>query len=556
MGGRALCGWILLGTVACASDGNPRHNPAELAHPSDTQSHIDTDADTGTVDTDTDTDTALTAELRIEPNPNRLAPWVYILTVDTNRATWLEVVITEPQQVRTLRFDTLTDHHEIDLLGLQPDRDNSIAVTVTDEGGDLLATEPEVVHPPNSAWVWNLTVEVADPRRMEPGYTLIRSLLYLYALDAMGKPVWRWGPDPDHEESAPILAHHLPNGNIRILLETGAGNHTNEIIEVNPRGNIVERWAAAGQVRPGVTPLDTPLFHHEVQTAPNDGLFVLSAIPVEVDDYPLSEDDPYAGTGPATIAADVVVELGLDGTARQTWPLEQLLDVTRIGYGSLQTDYWRPDLGEGVADWSHANAIHYDTTSDSLIVSTRHQDAVFSLDRGSGELNWILGPHENWGSAHQHLLLEPVGQTSWPYHQHAPALTNTGTLIMFDNGNFRASPPDQQTRPEDNASRLVEYRVDPVAMTVEEVWSWGMERGQYSLAQGDADPLPITGNVLAVWGNIVDPDDGVRARVVEVTRDDPPEVVFELAWGDDSQRYRAERIPSLYADGVETVTIK
>jgi len=40
--------------------------------------------------------------------------------------------------------------------------------------------------------------------------------------------------------------------------------------------------------------------------------------------------------------------------------------------------------------------------------------------------------------------------------------------------------------------------------------------------------------------------------VIEVTHTDPPEVVFDLAQVDGSTLYRAERVASLYPDGVET----
>ena len=121
--------------------------------------------------------------------------------------------------------------------------------------------------------------------------------------------------------------------------------------------------------------------------------------------------------------------------------------------------------------------------------------------------------------------------------------------MVFDNGNWRASPWDSRTPDRLNQSRAVEYRVDPVAMTVEQVWSYGWERGPKSFVSrmGDANLLPITNNVLITFGNMPNADDGVAARIVEVTHSEPADVVFELAITDGSGRYRAERTPSLYA---------
>ena len=110
-----------------------------------------------------------------------------------------------------------------------------------------------------------------------------------------------------------------------------------------------------------------------------------------------------------------VVEFFPDGTLRREWLLTDIIDPTRIGYDSLN------QTADG-RDWAHANAVVYDPSDDTFIASLRHQDAVIKFSRATGELVWILGPHDNWTAEFQPFLLHPIDTPfEWQYHQHASA---------------------------------------------------------------------------------------------------------------------------------------
>ena len=134
-------------------------------------------------------------------------------------------------------------------------------------------------------------------------------------------------------------------------------------------------------------------------------------------------------------------------------------------------------------------------------------------------------------------------------------ITSDGTIVLFDNGNFRHRPFDGLV--DQNYSRAVEYSIDPGRMTVSEVWSWGGPGDElyFSAALGDANWLPKTGNVLVTDGFRVDPGPPLSryARLVEVTRTKPAQKVFEIILKDPKgfesvgwRVYRSERLPSLY----------
>jgi len=266
------------------------------------------------------------------------------------------------------------------------------------------------------------------------------------------------------------------------------------------------------------------------------------------------------------VVGDVVVEFRRNGDLVNEWSLLDILAPYRIGYDSLG-EGWNRVYGDpegGTRDWSHGNAVIYEERTDSLIVSLRSQDALVKISRQTGDLEWILGTSDGWRQNFDSYLLNAENDFEWPYHQHAPMLTPSGNILLFDNGNSRARPFQGRTEAADSYSRAVEYAIDEESMRVSEVWAYGGPGGEifYSSALGDADWLGTTGNVLVTDGARITDANGrasdnflggqVWARIVEVTHTSPAEKVFELLIRDESNEAggwyvtRSERLASLY----------
>jgi hypothetical protein len=226
-----------------------------------------------------------------------------------------------------------------------------------------------------------------------------------------------------------------------------------------------------------------------------------------------------------------------------------MLDPRRGGYGLFNNS-------QTLTDWSHSNAVLHDPRDDSIIVSVRNQDAVIKFGRTTGELEWILGPHDGWGPEFQQYLLTPVGEDfEWPYHTHAPMILPNGNLMVHDNGNFRARPFDPPLANSENYTRgAVEFAINEETMEVSQVWQYGKDAEEilYTPIVGDADAQPLTDNVLMTFGSPSfvngEQQSPPRSRIIEVNR--AGEVVFDLeVASSDGNRaivYRAERIPSMY----------
>ena len=147
------------------------------------------------------------------------------------------------------------------------------------------------------------------------------------------------------------------------------------------------------------------------------------------------------------------------------------------------------------ADWDHSNAIVYDEASDAYYVSVRHQDAIIKVNRSDETLEWILGTPANWESPFAEKRLTPVGEVTWPYHQHSPQWQDDGTLLLYDNGLGNPGLPGPM-----ETSRAVRYAVDSGTMTVAQVWEDEAEDFMAPIA-GDADRLP-DGSILVTDSSI------------------------------------------------------
>jgi len=534
---------------------------------------------------DEDTDNvspSITKSPDIVLDPNGNTPLAALLTLETNEQTRVSVQVDVIGGVEVnkatvsgddtsflIDFDNFDKSHSLPILGLSPDSSHSIEVTVFDKSGNATVIE-NILEVETGPLPDNFPpIEVTSkPNMMEPGVTIFTltgrggngSAIYIIAVDETGRVVWYFEPD------APVSdMRRLSNGNL--LFIQGAPT----ILEVDMLGNTVNQWFTSHttSTNESAIPVDALAFHHEVFEMENGNFLVLDLELRQVENYPTSETDPEAASENANVVGDVIMEFNRDGEIENSYSMLDMLDPLRIGYLSLASfyDFIFPAAPGGTRDWTHGNAVIHDPSDDSIIVSLRHQDAVVKFSRSTGDLIWILGPHENWDQAEfGPYLLDPTGENfRFQYHQHAPMVTTSGNILLFDNGNFRASPFDEKLPATENFSRAVEYSLNQETMEVEQVWEYGefINEPIYAPFLCDADQMPATGNVLITFGGITENELGepvdsgggakVSVRILEVTHTDNPEIVFDLSIVDESEivangwiTYRSERLPGLY----------
>jgi hypothetical protein len=533
--------WAFLAGLVTACGGDKAGADADADADTDADADADTDTDTD-VDTDVDVDATAdtaTSGLAVVMGPAitlaERAPLTARLMVATNLPTTLSVHLDDGERSWTLSWDEPSTEHEVPLVGARAERTVEVELEFSSGGLTLSAPGGSYTTPELPAVVVPVQPTVSDPTRMEPGYTLIPQGNWMTLLDAGGEVVWLAEADGGVHELLP--SGPAAEGTYRYL------SGRNRIIEVNAFGEVVGGWYSTGAPHPNLLPVAVRAMHHGFEELP-DGSMVTLSVERRFQPYPSAENNPRAPLVDAWVAGDILVHFDRSGAVRDEFPLLDRLDATRIAYDGVVGNYWENYFGDwtgDIKDWSHANAVHYDPASERYLLSLRHQDAVVALE-STGDVAWILAPPANWSAPYADLVLAPHPDLDvLPYHMHGAKFTASNRVILFDNGNRRASAFRTPTPAAEVFSRAIEFEIDESAWTFRPVWQYGMEEAIFSGSLGDADVLPITDNVLITWGNITNDSRGT-ARIQEVTRSG--ETVFDV-WVPTGTLFQTQRVPSL-----------
>lgn len=492
------------------------------------------------------------------------------LTAATDVPVTVSATVSSEQDEWTVDGEPSATDHELLLTGLRANTRYDVALDATDADGQTVTETTSFTTSELPADLPPLTVDVSKPGEMADGFTLFNvfrwpagenapddEIGWLIAVDSAGEIVWY--ATLDHRTDDLQL---LDNGH---LIYVGPDE---QIVELDRAGDVVRRWVATG-LRDDPPPqgaIEVPVdtFHHEVEVLPNGNLLTLSTELREI----TNEQCVAYESDSLNVVGDVVVEFDAEtGEVVGRISTFDAFDPCRRTDHGFEAGFWNRVYG-GITtqDWTHANAVFYDEGREEVVVSLRHQDWVVAYDfvpggdDATGSVAWVLGAPDAEGGYGGHSGFDPVGDPfSWQYHQHAPMLTTTGTLLLYDNGNLRPGtnfdPDDASGDADLPHTRAVEYALDPEGGTVEQVWQWPSPAG-YAPFVGDADEL-ANGNVLVTDGGILEPpSDAVRspehrklAHIWEVSREEGDEVVFGLTVADDAETsftgytiYRADRV--------------
>lgn len=440
----------------------------------------------------------LILEDEVQLNPSGYAPLSALIRLETKEEVWVRLKVLGRDGVLS---DVLQDFPEpgdqlsIPVHGLYAGWENTVELTFFDTAGSNLGTQAYRIRTQQPLGALPLiTIQEARRDAMAEGMTLVSYFGHNGAMfpqrpfifDSFGKI--RWYLDYSlHPELSSLFyddgVERLANGNF-YFGSGGSGfgaNAANRIYEIDLFGNVVNSWAMPGYG-----------FHHEVFEKPN-GNFLVTVNKL----------------GAATIE-DHIIEIDRDTKQiLREWDLNQSLQNNRTA--------WTTDS----QDWFHANAILFDETDGTIIVSGRTQGVVKLTEENQPV--WILAPHRGWGQAGngqdlQPYLLQPLdasgqpiadgtvleGTTNhpdfeWPWYPHAPERMPNGDLLVFDNGDTRNYTGF------DLYSRAVAYRIDESDKSIQQLWQYGKDRGleTYSRIVSDVDFLEAYGHVLFSPGAIV-----------------------------------------------------
>jgi hypothetical protein len=161
-----------------------------------------------------------------------------------------------------------------------------------------------------------------------------------------------------------------------------------------------------------------------------------------------------------------------------------------------ETGRWWPALHEPNYDITHVNSVEPD--GDSIIVSFRHLDAVYSIDRSTGDINWKLGGTETPESLK--VKNDPFGD--YPLGgQHDARIDRHGNLTVFDD---QTDPVCSARPPAPKCSlppRAVEYKIDEDAGTATLINSFSDPKVDSTWCCGGTRKTKNRGWIVA-WGGV------------------------------------------------------
>ncbi len=495
----------------------------------------------------------------VSANPNPAAPLAAVLRFKADQPVTTLVDVTDGKNRWQLRFKPDRDLSKgLPVVGMRAARKHEIRVTLADAAGEKTAA-PETLEfttpalPTDPAEFPPIRVTVSKPQRMEPGYRIFSprrsrdgdprfgsGFGMLIAVDAAGEPVWYLRINSRISD-----LQRLRNGNFAFVTQDFRA------VEIDMLGNTVAEWYAGRRPQGAAKgiPIDTSTFHHELDELPNGNLLVLGSEYRWIDNYYTSETDPKAPRARQKVMGDEIIEFTREGKEVWRWKAFDYLDPFRIGYETFDGYWTRRGFPDVKADFSHANGLLYDPADDSILINFRMLSMVAKIDRKTKDIKWLLGDSKGLSPelAKKTFRLEP-SSARWFFHQHAPTPTPRGTFMVFDNSNYRAWPFDPFVAPGDSYSRAVEYKLDENNRVARQVWvserQPKFDDWAYSIAMGDVDPLPRTGNILVHYGMLMPRTeqsrrtrDGVLnvtnwTRIREFRHDKRSSLVWEMVLGD------------------------
>ena len=270
---------------------------------------------------------------------------------------------------------------------------------------------------------------------------------------------------------------------------------------------------------PTVNPAVNPTDLHELQQLPNgDHLLLSYRLTRGVDLTGLPSNPP--GHPNSTIADCVIQEVDPQGGLVWKWRGSDHIDpVNENTHPSVTTVN-----GEPVYDLFHCNSVEASPTGD-LLVSARHLNAVFEIQRATGKIVWKLGGKPVNKDGAQILAIQNDPQNG-PVMQHDARFRPNGDITLFDD------------RSQGGAARGVEYSLNLAYGTATLVAQFPSPLGQSSLATGSFRRYS-DGHSVAGWGITGSTGDAALLTEFDAAGND----VLDMSFGNGVQAYRAVKVP-------------
>jgi hypothetical protein len=308
---------------------------------------------------------------------------------------------------------------------------------------------------------------------------------YAAFFDRHGVPVW-WMNGADPPDAIPSDVRLLPNDDVVWARRIGTFGYAQD------GRQRYEEHRLDGKLVQGLRTKGSPTDDHDIAYLPNGNHMLVTYRPRRGVDL-----RPYGGPADATIVDGVLQELGPSGKLVWSWSTGDHLPLAETAsrwWGAILS---RTGLPPGAPyDPVHVNS--FSVHGGRVLVSMRHTDAIYDIDRKSGRVMWKLG------GTHRPESLAFAGDSFAGFGgQHDARALGDGTVTLHDNGSALGRGP-----------RGVRYRIDEKARTATLLDQVMDPKVTSSFFLGSARRLP-GGHWVMSWGgnSIVEEMTGAGRRV-------------------------------------------
>jgi hypothetical protein len=318
---------------------------------------------------------------------------------------------------------------------------------------------------------------VSRPGNPFPGWYLTGNISassvsnsYAMILDNHGTPVW-------YRRSSGLNALNttlLSGGRLAWMTQAAGG------VATDPLGTyevLNIHTLATTFIRAPIGPTD----FHELEPMANGDLMYLSAILT-----PNIDMSGLGGSHSATLVDCLLEEVDPFGHRVWTWRASDHISVNESTHQLVPATIRR----QTVYDMFHCNSVDTDPVTGDVLLSMRHTDAVYRINKGTGMVTWKLGgkPFNSDGAQILAIVSDP---DPGAFHtQHDARFEPGGDVSLYD---------DQSSKPA-LAARGIEYHIDTVAGTATLDWSYSAPDGKNSAATGSFRRLDSGNDNVIGWG--------------------------------------------------------
>lgn len=270
------------------------------------------------------------------------------------------------------------------------------------------------------------------------------------------------------------------------------------------------------------TSLQSPLpptdGHELVQL--NNGDFMMLATPLRA-----NVDLSPIGLGQRRTIVDCVVQ-EVDSRGQLVWSWRA---SDHIGVAESTHPFTSTVLRQLVFDVFHCNSVDVDPTTGDVLLSVRHADAVYLIDRATGHISWRLGgrgPNPDGAELIQ-VTSDPLGT----FHaQHDARFRPDGDVSLFDDQSWDARLP----------ARAIEYHIDLSSRTAHPVWTYTASDRHNSAATGSFRRLLGGADNVIGWG--------FKPNSLFTEVDAQGNVMLEVEVQSGQSAYRVLKVPTAALD--------